>query len=151
MDQNVGNDIRHIVCAVRGQPESRETITLAIDLALQHKARLTFFHVIDAEFLAYATVGPPRLIYQELVAMAEFTMLILKDRAERRGVQAVDYLIREGNVRKQICNFAVETHADLLIVGRPKPGPKRRIFKEGEIEEVVAELEKEANVKIVLV
>ena len=42
----------HIVCAVRGSPQSRATVTRAIDLALEHDARLTFFYAVDAEFLA---------------------------------------------------------------------------------------------------
>ncbi len=38
--------IRHIICAVRGGPESRETVSHAIDLALESSARLTFFRVM---------------------------------------------------------------------------------------------------------
>ena len=44
---------KHIICAVRGGPESRETVTQAINLALEYEARLTFLHVLDAEFLEY--------------------------------------------------------------------------------------------------
>ena len=40
-----------IVCAVRGGPKSRETVTRAIEMALERGAKLTFFHVIDAEFM----------------------------------------------------------------------------------------------------
>ncbi|MFQ5421914.1 MAG: universal stress protein, partial [Anaerolineae bacterium] len=77
---------RQILCAVRGGPESRATVSKAIALALTHQARLTFFHVLDAEFLNYATIGPLSVIYQELAEMGKFAMLILCDRAKRRGV-----------------------------------------------------------------
>ena len=39
---------RHIICAVRGGPEGRATVTHAIELALEAGARLTFFRVMDA-------------------------------------------------------------------------------------------------------
>ena len=89
---------QHIICAVRGGPESRETVDKAIDLALMHGARLTFLHILDAEFLEYATIGPLSVVYRELNEMGTFTMLILCDRAERRGVERVDYVLPEGNI-----------------------------------------------------
>ena len=69
-----------IVCAVRGSPESRATVTRAIDLALESGARLTFCYVVDAEFQAQAAIGSPlSVVYRELISMSEFTLLILKD------------------------------------------------------------------------
>ncbi|MFN2188571.1 MAG: universal stress protein, partial [Candidatus Promineifilaceae bacterium] len=76
---------QHIICAVRGGPESRETVTQAINLALQYGARLTFLHVLDAQFLEYATIGPLSVVYNELLEMGKFSMLIISDRAQRRG------------------------------------------------------------------
>ena len=102
---------QHIICAVRGGPESRATVTRAIDLALGSGARLTFFHVMDAEFLGYATIAPLSVVYNELVEMGTFTMLILCDRAQRRGVAQVNCIVREGNIRKQLRQFAFETEA----------------------------------------
>jgi len=143
--------IRHIICAVRGRPESRETVTKAIDLALEYKARLTFLHIMDAEFMQHATAALLSVIYQELKGMGEFTMMILKDRAQRRGVQEVDYVIREGNVIKQIRHFAVETHAEMMVVGEPKNRPGRNIFKAHEFEAFMDQLEQEANLTIIRV
>jgi len=48
--------VEHIVCAVRGSPQSRATVTRAIDLAREHDARLTFFYAVDVEFLARTTI-----------------------------------------------------------------------------------------------
>ena len=142
---------RHIICAVRGGPESRETVTCAIDLALEANARLTFFHVMDAEFLEHATVGPLSVVYRELVEMGTFAMLILCDRAQRRGVAQVDYLVREGNIRKQLRQFAGETHAEVMVMGRPTRGPGRNVFNREEFEAFVAELEREGNLRLVTV
>jgi nucleotide-binding universal stress UspA family protein len=142
---------RHIICAVRGGPESRETVMRAIDLALENNARLTFFHALDAEFLEYATVGPLSVVYQELIEMGKFAMLILCDRAQRRGVDKVDYDVREGNIRKQLRQFAIETQADVMVMGRPTRSPGRNVFKSEEFDDFTAELEREGNLRIVKV
>jgi nucleotide-binding universal stress UspA family protein len=142
----------HIVCAVRGSPQSRATATQAIDLALEHDARLTFLYVVDAEFQAQAAIGSPlSVIYQELTLMAEFSMLILCDRAQRRGVREVDYLIREGNIRKQLLQFAIETRADMFVMGWPLRGPGRPVFTPEEFESFAAELERAAHPRLVRV
>lgn len=143
--------VKHIVCAVRGRPESRATVTHAVDLALENHARLTFLHVIDAEFLEYATVAPLSVIYKELVEMARFAMLILCDRAQRRGVSDVNYIVLEGNIRKQLRQFAIDTHADVMIVGTPAPGAGKNVFKHDELIQFLVEMEQEGNLRIVQV
>ncbi len=142
---------RHIICAVRGGPESRETVTRAIDLALEAGARLTFFHVMDAEFLEYATVGPLSVVYHELVEMGTFSMLILCDRAQRRGVAQVDYVVREGNIRKQLRQFAIETRAEVMVMGQPTRSPGRNVFGPDEFAVFVAEVEPEGDLTIITV
>lgn len=62
---------RHIIRAVRGKPDGRQTIQPAIDLAVEQAGRLTFLHVIDAEFVQHATVGPLSVIYRRLIEMGE--------------------------------------------------------------------------------
>lgn len=133
---------KHIVCAVRGSPQSRETVTRAIDLASEMGARLTFFYAVDAEFLARTTVrGPLSVVYRELLEMSEFTMLILKDRALRRGVADVDSIIREGDVRSQLLRLIREVQPDVLVLGWPLRGAGRPRFKPDEFKAFVAELE----------
>ncbi len=143
--------IKQILCAVRGGPESRETVSYAVDLALETGARLTFFHAMDAEFLEYATVGPLSVVYQELTEMGQFTMMILKDRAERRGVEQVDYIVREGNIRKQLRLVANETKAEVMVMGRPTRSPTRNVFHPDEIEGFSTMLAEEGELRLVLV
>jgi nucleotide-binding universal stress UspA family protein len=127
-------------------------VTRAIDLALEHDARLTFIYVADAEFQAQAAIGSPlSVVYRELTQMAEFSMLIVCDRAERRGVKEVSYLIREGNVHKQLLLLAAETRPDILVIGWPMRGPGRPIFKPKEFDAFVAELQEVAGVRLVQV
>jgi nucleotide-binding universal stress UspA family protein len=146
---------RHVVCALRGRPESRETVTRAIDLALEHDARLTFFLVIDAEFLGQAaptlSPRPLRLVYRQLEEIGEFAMLISCDRARRRGVKRVEYLIRKGNVPEQLRQLATEIDAEVMVMGRPMRSLGKSIFSPQGFDRFVAELEAEANIQIVQV
>ncbi len=140
--------VNHIVCAVRGVPGSRETVTRAIDLALENDAKLTFVRVVNAEFLDHATVGPLSIVYNELVEMATFAMMILCDRAQRRGVREAEYALREGDVREQLLRFAVETQAELMIIGQPSRRPGGSLFRGGEIETFKADLEEKGRIRV---
>jgi nucleotide-binding universal stress UspA family protein len=143
--------INQILCAVRGGPESRETVTHAINLALEKDARLTFFLVLDAEFLNHATIAPLSVVYQELLEMGQFMMLILVDRAERRGVSQVNCVVREGNIRNQLKKAAIETKAEIMVMGRPIRSPTKNVFKSDEMEAFAAELAEIGNLQLVLV
>ncbi len=142
---------KHIICAVRGGAESRETVSRAIDLALAGAARLTFLHVLDAEFLQYATIGPLSVVYNELVEMGTFAMMIVCDRAQRRGVTNVDYVVKEGNIRKQLLQFAIATHAEVLVMGHPTRSPGRNVFESGKLDEFMAEIERVAHIQVIQV
>ncbi len=143
--------VNQILCAVRGGQESRETVTHAINLALEKDARLTFFLVLDAEFLNHATIGPLSVVYQELSEMGKFTMLILVDRAQRRGVNQVNYVVREGNIRKQLKIAAVETKAEIMVMGRPSRSSSRNVFKVDEMDGFATELAELGDLELVLV
>jgi nucleotide-binding universal stress UspA family protein len=109
-------------------------------------------YVVDIEFQKQAAIGSPvSVIYRELVHMTEFTMLILVDRAQRRGVQQVDHRIREGNVRKQLLKLAAETRADALVIGWPVRGPGRPTFPAEDFDSFIAELKRVADPTLVLV
>jgi len=145
------NNPKQILCAVRGGAESRETATYAINLALETDARLTFFLALDAEFLNHATIGPLSVVYKELIELGKFTLLILCDRARRRGVADVNYVVWEGNIRKKLYQAAVETEATMMVMGRPTRSPTQNVFKFNEMEDFAAELEKEGHLRLVLV
>ena len=142
---------KQIICAVRGGAESRDTVSRAIQLALETGARLTFLHVMDAEFLQYATIGPLSVVYNELLEMGTFAMMILRDRAQRRGVTDVDYVVREGSIRKQLFQFAVATHAEVLVVGYPTRSSGRNVFEADEMDAFVTELERDAHIQVIQV
>ncbi len=148
----MNQEIKQILCAVRAGPESRAAVTKAIDLALENEAKLTFFYVMDVEFLGKASISRTKSgIYEELREMGNFTMLILCDRAERRGVKNVNFILREGNVRKQMRQIAIDTHAELMVIGQPTRSPTANIFKMEEMEAFTDELSREGNLKVMIV
>lgn len=144
---------KRILCAVRGRPESRETATRAIDLALEHQARLTFIHVIDAEFLGQATptLSPLKMVYDQLEQMGEFAMQILCDRATRRGVDHVEYILEKGNVPKRLHEIIQDLDADALVIGRPLPGPGSSLFTQDQFKAFIASIESEVGLDVILV
>ena len=141
----------HIACAVRGGPESRDTVSRAIELALTRGARLTFLQVMDAEFLNHATVAPLSIIYRELQNMAQFTGRILCDRAERKGVDDVSCLVRTGNIQRQIREFVTDEEVDLLVMGRPVRSPGSNVFKPVQFDAFVADLQQATGVRMEVV
>jgi nucleotide-binding universal stress UspA family protein len=145
--------MKTIICAVRGQPESRATVTKAINIALEHKAQLIFCLVIDAEFLGHSapTMAPLRAVYRQLEDMGEFSMLILCDRARNRGIEEVDYIIRKGNIPRQLHLLAAEIGAEMMVLGRPFRSFGRNVFTPAKFEKFVEKLERETGTKIIQV
>jgi nucleotide-binding universal stress UspA family protein len=148
----IKGDVNHIICAVRGQPESRITVTKAIDLALEHDASLTFCLVIDVEFLGQSapTLTPLSAAYRQLEDLGEFSMLILCDRAQRRGVKKVGYLIRKGNIPAELRQLVHEVRAEVMVLGRPVHGTGYSAFTPAEFDTFVESIEK-AGIQIVQV
>ena len=143
--------IEYIICAVRGRPQSRDTATQAIDMALKHNARLTFVLIIDAEFLAMATPAMTRLrtVLNQLEEMSEFALLILTDRAHRRGVQEVDSFVLKGAVREELRKLAASTEAQVMIIGRPDPNVRSSVFQPDEFETFITELNAHTGLEII--
>lgn len=142
-----------VLCAVRGGPESRNTVVRAIDLALEHNAHLTFLHILDAEFLGGVslTMAPVRSIYQQLQEMGNFTMSVLCDRATLRGVAHVDYQVKSGNIKQLLHQAAVETHADIIVIGKPVRSPGSNVFTPQDFKTFIETLNAEIHPEIIVV
>jgi nucleotide-binding universal stress UspA family protein len=143
--------IDHVVCAIRGRPEFTRPVLRAVELAREHNAHLTFLMVIEAEFMGKATptlrpVGPT---YRRLEDLARFTLRVLCQEARELGVPRVDYLFRRGDVRRQLRQFAEETHAQVMVMGKPVPGSPRSVFTPEEFEAFVEELEREGGIRVI--
>lgn len=144
--------VRHILCAVRGVPQSRATVTKAINLANEYQARLTFVHVNNADFLI--TAGPMMAslskVKKQIHSLGEFTMLVLCDRANRRGVENVDYILRDGRILPQIRETISELNPDILVIGRPfVTDPGLFSLDESDVENFIQDIEVNLNVTVI--
>jgi len=108
-----------IVCAVRGGPDSRQTIEKAIGLAKESGLPLIFLYIVNIDFLDHAMVGQVQIITQEIRQMGEFILLTAQMTARKEGVEA-QRIIREGKVTQQLSEYCHEIGADYLILGRPR-------------------------------
>ena len=145
--------IQSIICAVYGKPSSRSTVSHAINLALEHNAKLTFVHAINAEFLKSSgpSMMPLKTVYKQLHDMGNFAMLMLVDRAERRGVSQAAYLVREGNVQEQFHRTVLELRPDMLVIGKPTSTLGEAVFKDQSLEEFIQQLQHETKIQVEIV
>jgi nucleotide-binding universal stress UspA family protein len=141
IERNQSGMIQHIICAVRGGPESRETASSAVDLALKTDARLTFFHVVDPGCLDCGDIARSSAAYREYLEKAESAMRALCTQARQCGVTHVDFVLLEGDTRQELCQMAMETDAELMVLGHPNPDSKRSIFSQDEFHQFLAELD----------
>jgi nucleotide-binding universal stress UspA family protein len=112
-----------------------------MDLALKADAKLTFFHVVDPGCLDCDDLARSSAAYREFVEKAESAMHTLRTEARQRGVTHVDLILREGGTRQELRQLAVETDAELLVLGYPSPDSERSVFGEDEFHEFLAELD----------
>ena len=142
----------HIICAVRGVPKSRETATRAIDLALENKARLTFVHVTNLEFLGSATpiMTPIGSVQKQLQDLSKFTMMVLCDRASRRGVQEVDYIVRMGQLYQHLWQVLSEIQPDMLVIGQPigRPADSASLIPD-ELSSFIEDIEQNLKIQVI--
>ena len=102
-----------ILIAVDGSPKSEKTIAVAVDLARRYGSAVTVVHVREHERYEGSDVdlGPPipaeDLVNDVLAAFAE------------GGVDASGEIRRvsSGSTPEQIVEVAVQSHADLIIMG----------------------------------
>lgn len=142
--------VRHIACAVRGRMANRNAVRRAIELALEHEARLTFLLIMPDDFLAAAapSLSPVSALRKRLSEIGEYILELLRDRAIARGVAEVECVIRIGDVRRNLRQFAQETTAQILVMGRPAESEPRSVFTPGEFDGFVAELNQIADLAV---
>ncbi len=147
----VSEGLHHIVCALRGRPESRATVTKAIDLARENDAQLTFVHVFNADFMGSAapTMTSVQVVYRQLESMSRFVMELLCDRARRRGVEKVDCALRSGDIPTQLLKVMNEFKADGLVIGKPSKDTEiGGVFTAEEYDQFIQTVEQELGVSV---
>jgi nucleotide-binding universal stress UspA family protein len=137
-----------IVCAIRGGPHSRPTITRSISLARETGQTLYFLYVVNLDFLSHTTSSRVHTISEQMSQMGEFILLMAQDAAARQGVEATG-VIRHGDVGEEIIGLCHELGADYLVLGKPKVEQEDTIFTEELLRRFVARTEEQCGATVV--
>lgn len=90
---------------------------------------------------------PVRSIYEKLHEMGE----LICDRASRRGVANLDYELHEGDIKLNLRQIAIGTHADILVKDRPIHSPGSNVFNKENFAEFIKSLEADTDPHIIVV
>ncbi len=58
-------------------------------------------------------------------------------------------MLPEGDIREELTRYAIDTEAEMMVIGRPTRSPGRNVFKIAGFDDFVADLEEKAQLKIV--
>ena len=138
-----------ILCAVRGGPDSEQTIAYAVSLAKEQGARLIFLYIVSLELFASSSSVRSESIAKELSRMGEFILLMAQAKAATKGV-AADMFVRRGNIPEQILAACDEMRTETLIMGKPSQGSRESFFDSAAQEDFAKKVEEEYGVKVIL-
>lgn len=138
-----------ILCAIRGGPQSDLTMALAVELARKHNAQLVILHILDIDFLEFATLGRPSVMLNELRATFEFLLESLTKQAINQGVDVED-LILTGNLQRQIIETIHQQDAQILVMGSPIKSPGKNAFTKKSFAQFLEEIEAKTEAEVVV-
>lgn len=138
-----------IVCAIRGGPDSRATITTAISLALKVGQPLYFLYVVNLDFLSRTSSTRVHTISKEMQQMGEFILLAAQASAKEHSI-AAEGIVRQGNVSQEIVNLCHELSASYLVLGQPRLQREESIFSQDRLVEFVEQAEMQTGAKVIL-
>lgn len=105
-----------IVCATRGGDGSRAVQNVAIRLAKESGASLTFLYIVDTSVPPPDEQGLESAIRTELRWMGRTLLRVAERHAQEAGL-APTLALREGQVADELAAFVTETGASLLLIG----------------------------------
>jgi nucleotide-binding universal stress UspA family protein len=138
-----------IVCAVRGGPVSKGTISQAIGLAQQTGLPLYFLYVVNLDFLSHTSSSRVHTISEQMHQMGEFILLAAQDTAAAGGITAQG-VVRHGDVGEEIIDLCRELGAEYLVLGRPKVQHEDSVFSQEELRRFIEQTEEQTGAKVIL-
>jgi K+-sensing histidine kinase KdpD len=60
-------------------------------------------------------------------------------------------VLPEGDIREELTRYAIDTKAEMMVIGRPTRSPGRNVFKIAGFDDFVAQLEQKADLRIIKV
>jgi nucleotide-binding universal stress UspA family protein len=144
-----GETMSGILCAIRGGPGSQATAAEAISLAQETRLPLHFLYVVNLDFLARTINVRTRTISEQMHMMGESILLAAQAQAEEQGVTA-ESVVRQGDIRQQIVEACHDLGADYLVLGRPQTQEADNVFTQAQIQELIGQLEEQTGAKVIL-
>jgi nucleotide-binding universal stress UspA family protein len=108
--------MKQILAATDGSPSAREAVEVALELAKEQGADVTFVHVTDPDEVRGGRGGTHPVTHTEEVDDSEVVLRAAGQAAEEAGVSHALERI-SGNTVESIVAFADEIDADLIVVG----------------------------------
>ena len=113
---------KHILVPTDLSPRSKNAIKKAIQIAHQFNSRITILNVHE-EFMDKDEMEMLRVSVNEI--QAKFREIALEAKSEIKSMLAklhtedikIEIILREGTPSKEILTFAIETDADLIVMG----------------------------------
>jgi nucleotide-binding universal stress UspA family protein len=137
-----------IVCAIRGGPNSRPTISRAIELSREYRQLVYFLYVVNLDFLSNALHSNVLVMEEEMRQMGEFILLNAQEMAAKAGIEA-QAVTRKGQVREEIISLCREVDADYVILGRPQHDQLHNVLDMDALEAVAREVEESSGAQVV--
>lgn len=138
-----------IVCATRGGAGSRAVQEKAIHYALERESELTFLYIIDMSSMNESDEKLKSAVKDELEWIGNTLLRIAQRRAENAQV-ASEVIIREGQIRDELCRFLEERSASLLLLGAPR-GTTTAHFGDDAVEQLAQEIQDHSGVPVEIV
>ena len=138
-----------IIAAIRGGPASKATVARAIVLAKETGLPLTFFYVVNLDFMSHTMSARVHTISEEMEEMGEFILLAAQSAASEEKVDS-EGIIRHGNVRHAIIELCHEFEPDYLVLGMPRVQKESSHFTEELLAQFIAQTEEQTGTKVVL-
>jgi RNase H-fold protein (predicted Holliday junction resolvase) len=82
--------------------------------------------------------------------MGEYILMAAQTKASARGVLA-DGVVRQGNIRMEIMDYAREVHANYIVLGMPYLPLNDNFFSAAAIRQFSRDLEQQTDAAILLV
>lgn len=138
-----------VVCATRGGAGSRAVQQRAVKYALRDFDELVYLYVIDTTGLTIVDGELLSATREELRWLGHALLGIAQRRAENLKVDA-EIVIREGEVREEICRFLMERSADLLLLGAPR-GTTSSTFGDDIVEKFARSIQEQTGIPVEII
>ncbi|MFN2126023.1 MAG: universal stress protein [Candidatus Promineifilaceae bacterium] len=141
--------MNEVVCATRGGEASRAVQMAAIEQAKANNSPLVFLYVVSPEAVKDVEPSLKKAVIGEQIWLGKVILKVAEDRAEREGVRATK-VIREGDVRQEICSYLTEKQARLLLLGASR-STTFSVFGDDPAERLASSIHENTGVDVAIV